>query len=400
MGDAMNSFSLSKLLTAVLFVFIAGGTLEVFAQSKSQSAADKDEFLKIYKSCLKTCGENTYELNCSAKDFTDAGDRRSCMNKLVATCKDDCKTDYNAGIADKKESVKTCTDAMKDWRDKASAGTRACGAFDKSIGSNCTERIRACKSKIDGTFSNDEDGEGSASLGIIKQIVMQKLSTNSNSIANDVVMGGTACVKSFDAKIKKENEKDFARERRELEARIKKEKDEELKQNEKLREKKDDITKKITELESKLKKAAESRASKASEAKTAYQKKLVDSAKVIRNLGTAILQEDQKLTKARFTVQTALLELTDDKISNLCKQQLTSIRNAILSNSPSAGVTSAEKEQISGLKSNIGTGAKGTANMNDYLKKMKETCFQQQNSKKTKLTITSYTRGRIDCRPN
>lgn len=377
----MNSFSLSKLFTAVLFVLVAGNAWAAEKKPVTQGRLD-------YDSCLASCDEkfkNNYGSRCSESDKGD--DKQNCRNKADDTCRASCKTDYDTSKSDEKDATKTCTDAMKEWGDKAGDFELACTALDKSLGKSCSDRLNACKSKIDGTFNSSSQSEsGDQSLGIIKQMVMAKLSTSSDAIANDVATGGVPCVKQFDAKTKRENEKEFTKEKRELDARVKKEKDEETKQNEKLREKKDDITKKISELDAKLVKAGEARATKANDTKTAYQKRLVESAKAIRSLGTAILQEDQKLTKARFAVQTGLLELTDAKILNRCKQQLLSVRNALVSNAP-ASATSATDAQIKGVKDLIGKGPQAKVNLDAYLKQIKEACFEQENTKKQNLQL-------------
>ncbi|MBC7466863.1 MAG: hypothetical protein H7256_12800 [Bdellovibrio sp.] len=372
----MNSFSVSKLLTAVLFVLISFQSINSNAQENKKKSASEEK-KKIKQECIASCGNTeTYASGCAGLE-----DSKLVYCKKEAL--DDCRKSCNA---DAREEAKSCADSMKDWREKSTKAARACGAFDKSLGNSCPAQVNACKSKISGTFATTANESGDQSMAIIMELAKQKLGTTSNSIASDVATGGVPCVKQYDAKTKKEDGKEFTKEKRDLEARIKKETDEQTKQNEKLREKKDEITKKISELDAKLKKAAEARATKTSDAATAYQKKLVESAKVIRSLGTAILQENQKLTKARFTTQTGLLELTDDKILNRCKQQLISVRNALVSNTQATG-TSASDAQIKGLKDTIGTGAKGTANLNAYLKQIKEACFQQENTKKQNIQL-------------
>lgn len=350
----MNSFSLSKCFTVVLFL--------VFGQL-GLAEMDGRGMQAIIDCANDACKADSTSETCKARK----AECRTLQEEIRA-----------AELA--KETKVSCKAAMKEWRDKAAKGTRACNAFDKSLGKSCQERIKSCENKITGAV----DGSGGETLGFIQQIVQQSLSSKSGAIAEDVVNGGAPCVKQFDGKAKRDAEKEFTKDRRDLEDKIKKEVDKQTELNQELREKKDKISTKISDLDAENKKEALKRETKMREETTRLSKSTVDIGKRLRAYDTAILQENQKLTKIRFANQTALLELTSDKILNRCKQQLLTLKNGILN---PASADPKDAGQLKALQGQMGQGATGTANLTALLKQTKDACFTQENTKKQQLQI-------------
>lgn len=365
----MNLLSLAKLFTVVLSVLFIDMNFAKAAGASSEAGE------KGYFNCIEGA-------NASAACTADPESAKCKI--LVSRC--EAGRNQSGAANEAKEAKLACKDAMKEWRDKASKGTRACAAFDKSLGETCSEKIRGCQGKIDGAFGSEFE-EGSETAGLLRTILMSKIGTKSNDIGNDALTGGTACVKQYDAKTKKEDTKEYNKERRELEEKVKKQKDEAAKLNEKLREKINDITEKINALDAENKKDGLKRETKMREETTRLSKSTVDIGKKLRTLDLQIVAVNQKLSEDRFAYQTSLLDLTTDRITENCRQQVLMAKSALLGGA-AAGASADQKQQLAALSSQILQGGiKGTANLNTQLKKIKEKCFEQENTKKKQIQM-------------
>lgn len=362
----MNTFSLSKCFTVVLLMLF---TTHVWAV-QADNDCNSDESQKKFKE--KCVIELTVKKSDGKDTDPDSSDLNKCVDRKTTSC-----------TSGNDRTVSACKASMKEWRDKASKGTRACLAFDKSMGQTCQQKINGCQNKISG-LTDPSDGSPDASLGFLKQIIQSQYSV-SDAAATAAATGDVACVKQYDAKTKKEDEKDFAKEKKDLEKEIKKETDEQTKLTKELREKNDKIKKEITDLENEMKKTLAKTPIKLREETERQQKASIDTAKRLRTMNDTILAAQQKLTKLRFANQTALLDLTDDKITNRCKQQLMNLKSGLL-NPSSAGDPKASAD-LKNLAGQMGKGTAGQANIERLLKQTKDACFQQENVKKQQVML-------------
>jgi len=363
----MNSFSLAKFFT-VVSVVVFSGLNHANAQSTSNSGALSESGEKAYLGCISDANSNPA---CQSDP-----DSKSCKTLL-----DRCE----AGRKSLSGTNNGCAPAMKEWRDKASKGQRACSAFDSSLGKTCEQKMAACEKKKNGTFGGDNE-DVDQTTQYLQQIVMGSIGTSSTDIANDALNGGKACVKQYSAKTKKEEEKEFNKEKRDLTDKVNKKIEEITKQNEELKKKQTSIQKDIDEIQAKAKTEKNDRDVKLRKSTEEYTKSTLDSAKKLRAMDDEIFNLNQQVAKANYNFQKNLLALTDDKITAQCKQQVLSVRAALLSSgTPSSGSTSADSKQLEALRAQMGTGAKGTANLNAYLKQIKDACFLESDTKRKDL---------------
>ena len=328
------------------------------------------------KGCLAKCKYSKYESDSQCADKKDA-EKVACINGLVSECKDSC--------ANELDSSSRCKDALKSYSEVAPKSKMACNAFsgrDSEDENKCYQKISSCRDRINGLmdpFGSTDGSTSSNGLDMIKDMALQKIASKSGVDISRLNQSSTSCVKSIDSKQARQDQKDKDKEKKELEKEIKKEYDEMAKLAEKQREKQDDIKKKTNELEAENKKDAANKDVKIREQLAQISKNTVDVGKRLRSYSAAITQEQQKLAKENFDYQTAMLELTDDKINQKCKSEFDALKAALVNskvNDPQ--LTSPEQKQLAALAANYrAKGISGTGELKAMLLSTKAACFQK-----------------------
>ncbi|MFZ3229869.1 MAG: hypothetical protein WA160_06670 [Pseudobdellovibrio sp.] len=339
----MKSFPLSNLFTAVMFVLVSGGAW----------AGDRSDQSRIDAAC---------------------GEGKSTSENCIRVQKEIDDKEKNA------DSKVACAAAKKEWRDKDSKGKRACNAFDKGLGATCRSKINGCQSKIDNTFGSSGSENESETGNLMLQLVKTALATKSNSIAADAVNDGPACVKQYDAKTKKEDEKEFNRERKELEKEIEKEKETQIKEVEDLNKKTDEVQKDIDKLEKENVKEAHSAEKTLSEKTSNASKNSLEVAKRIRKIQLEINSQSQKVARDKLANDTALFSLSSAETTKRCKANLLSLQGCILlpSSAEAADVKKCEALNAQLIK---GKGTKSNSNVTEFMQQQKDACFKADDDK-------------------
>lgn len=358
----MRTFSFTKFFTPVIFLVITGNA---FAAGTSLNCNSEEATEAFSLKCVENFKKQEAKY--------DAGD----LNRCISDKRDQCLSHTNLDKS-------SCMSAKKDWSDKNSKKVRACSAFDKSLGKSCEEKVNGCQAKIDNTMnpagSNLSESTNSETGDIMLQLIKTQLSTKSDAIANDVLNGGAPCVKQFDAKTRKADQKDFDRQKADLEEQIEKAKEEQIKDKEKLDEKTAEIQKKIDQLAKDLKKSENDSAKQLSEKTSQASKSTLEASKKIRALQAQITKENQAIATLKLNNATAMFSLTSAEVTKRCKQQLVSLQACILN---PAVADPKGTNQCEALNNQLikGKGVASSSNVSTALQQAKDTCFKAEDDK-------------------
>lgn len=390
----MKSFSLVKFFTVVSFLIVS------VSWGVAKAEENKEDCIKrVSAQNKKNCADLTYP----NKDYSD---KNACLRDAdsLASQSSECieKRSRSEINEERKEGKADCTTAKKAYTDSKAKSREACAAFTGSkekIGKeeSCTDKVASCRGAVTGLFApGEDDEEESSSLGILGDIIKRQMGGDKTATAGSE----ESCVDEPDqtkreqaVKDEKAAEKEFRREKKDLEDKIKKEADEQAKLREKEREKQDDIKKKVSEIEAENKKEVLKKEKSMREQIAQLSKSSVDVAKRIRAFNIAITAEKQKMDQERFNLNTAMLELTDEKITQRCRQQFEALKIAILDSKPVAAGSSADQKQLEALAAQFrNKGVKGASQLKSLLNLTKKTCFETEQNKINQLNLTSSQR--------
>ena len=367
----MNAIPVVKSFTAVL-IFLVSGLL----WGAEKSTAEPPEILK--EKCI---ADVKSDLSCTKpKDKTDLpamSTYRDCIDTMNTRITSECSDKRSI-----KEKTADCSSAYKEWSTAAFDGGAACKAFDPTTGDSCNERIAACDAKLNNTIAPTTES-GQSDTDMIMAIVQKSLVGNSGPNA-----GGTkACVKQFDTKELKATKKDLDQKEKELKKDIKKELDDQLKFVDEKTKKSNEIEKQIATLKKDLKKFNQTKDTEMRKQINDAAKATLDSAKKLRGLNLSIVAKNNSLAQLRFKHQTEMLDLTDERVTFSCKQQLLALKNGILNNSAEdpKSPNYSEKKALADQFRNQGT--KGTADLKALLTLTQKKCFETANTKKNQTAM-------------
>ncbi len=397
----MKAFSLIKVLTVVsmiLFTHAGWGadvkysSIEDCIKRISASCDDNEalEFRNLQKSTNdKGITTETYSLSAGAA-------KKECVNNKKEQL---CGALNLSGKDDVKQVADSCNTAYDKYSEVATKGNEACSAFEKTeTGKSCKSKVDACANKINALtqpYSPDEstDPENPQSgVGALESIalqgVYQKLGLQGQGINGD---GSGACVKSIDRKARAQDKKDKDRDRRDLMDKIKKEKDDIVKFKEDLDKETNTVKEKQTELEAENKKSALKKDKEMREEIAKISKNTVDVGKRLRIAATNITKKQQQLANVNFEYQTSMLELTDDKVNQKCKQEFESLKAGIVSSkvgSAPANASPEDKKNYEALAALAAQykakGIRGTGELKTMLLSTRKACFEGANSRRNK----------------
>ncbi len=301
----------------------------------------------------------------------EAADRAKKLEELLA-----------GKARDKADRLETkCESAEQAWQTAKVDGDKACGAFDEKGGKSCAERIRSCRKMMKDVFT-PEGEDTDDSLEAVSQMALKFMGP-----VNPQVPTENGCVTEYDRNERRTVKQDFETRRKELEKQIKTELDETLKTDEKLQKEKNDIEKEIAKLDKESKQSIAKKDVKIREDIAAASKSSVDHGKRLRGLNLAITKENQGIAKLRFSQQTALLDMTDERVNLRCKNQLLQLKEGILK----GGVVdpkAPESTQLKSLADRIkNQGTKGTGELKALIEQAKKACFEAENTKKQQHAI-------------
>ena len=357
----MNAFPVYKSFTAVI-IFLIG--MNVWGESKEDrcetSCSNKEA--EFRDKCIRALNSDTHT------------GIPVCIVQKIEACS-------NACISKSEKVASACSAAYKEWSNAEGDGAAACGAFDPSVGGSCSEKVKSCGNAINGLFDSKEESDDDTKL--IMAMITKEVTKNSRNPKT----GPVACVQQYDTKVARDAEKEMKREKKDLEKDIKKEIDEQAKLAEEQNKKRNEIEKKIAEINKDLKKEGLKEDTEMRKQISESAKLTIDSAKKLRSLNTAITNENNKLAQVRFAHQTAMLALTDEKVALSCKQQLLALKNGIL-NSGTGDPKAAGQEQIKAIADQIkNQGIKGTGELKILLNAAKKQCFETESTKKNQRTM-------------
>lgn len=360
---------------------------------------------KTKNQCEADCAKNQSANETACKsELASAGSSDNSPANFIRLCKQDKLNECKATCSDlpsAQDARSECKDAKKAYDDATAKGREACAAFTsekEKAGKeqSCTEKVAACRGAVTGLFESSDDEEESTGAfeilgGILKRTVLgQSDPTTPASSAEACVDEPDQAKREQAIKEQKAEEKDFRREKKDIEDRIKKEADEQAKLREKEREKQDDIKKKTSEIEADNKKENLKREKSMREQVAQLSKSSVDTAKRIRAFNIAITAERQKMDQERFNLNTAMLELTDEKTTLKCRQQFEALKVAIVDAKPVTASSTEEQKQQEALAAQFrGKGIKGTAQLKQLLNLTKKACFEAAQTKINQINLTS-----------
>jgi hypothetical protein len=396
----MRAFSLCKVLTVVSLIFF---TSLGWGATKSKYKSRQECMQRVIVSCDSEEALKEYYTNAEvpvpngkAGEFTI---KRTGNKKDAAAA---CKEVERAKICDAldlpdkediKDSKEKCNTAYESYREASTKENEACAAFDKTGGKTCKEKSNACRKTLGLTVQPSDgdpavdDAQTTAVGDFAKLIFNNKFGqTGANTAA-----GNGACVKSIDRKARAQDKKDKDRERKELQNKIKEQKDDLVKFKEELDKQKNENSEKIAELEAENKKESLNKDKKMREDIAKISKNTVEVGKRLRAYATAITKETQTLATVNFDFQTSMLEMTDEKINQRCKQEFESLKAGIVNSKLSAippNASADEKKQYESLAALAAQlkskGAKGTGELKNLLKAAKQACFERAQTSRNK----------------
>ncbi len=375
----MNAFSIIKLLTLVSFLVVGQVSLAQDAKKADSSAAST--------SSKKNIAPEDVDSNTICSEYDNA---KKCRDK-----KEQLEEESSAA----RDARLECRANKTKYDELSAKSSMACGAFEKTKSpkgnkNSCAENIASCRQKIeameDTKIGSTVSTDGKSSTDLMFQIAMTGIQSKLGTAASGDQSGAVSCVKEPDAKERKEAKKDKNKEIKELEKEIKKESDEQAKLLEKQREKLDEIKKKTNEIEADYKKELLKKDTKEREQTAEINKSSVDTAKKLRQYGTAITKEQQSLAKERLNYQKSMLDLTSEKVTARCKQEFEALKQGIINikiGDPSN--SSSEKQQLEALAKQYKGKATGTAQLTELLNMAKKTCFEKANSQIADVNLAS-----------
>ncbi len=384
----MKANLIVKVLTGVVVLFFT--SLSLGQDTKLKVGTDTKEAceLKCSKEAKAVCNSNGSSgadyAGCISKATDACSLKESCENK-------DSKSDY-------KDAAKKCEDETKDFLEKEGKKDEACSGFTQDKDNegkqiDCSQKLANCNAQMSGAFSDDLTNTNGLNFieNLAQQSIANKLIGNSTATAATTTAAAGNCIQEFDAKAVRDAEKDMAREKKDLEKDIKKELEEQNKLTKKKREKEDDIKEEVNKLEAENKKALLDKDKKMSEEAAKISKNSIDVGKRLRNFSQAITAESQNLAKANFEFQTAMLELTDEKVTQRCKQEFETLKAGLVNSKGSAapaGASAEEKKQYESLGQLAAQyrakGIKGSGELKSMLLSAKKSCFERAQTNMNK----------------
>lgn len=295
---------------------------------------------------------------------------------------------------DNKELVGNCRTAFDSYSDLAAKEKTACEAFTSS-GTTCKQKLSSCKSIIGGLATGSGEGEDGtqppetsgmgAMLGVANLAINQKLgiSSGTNGIAG--------CVSSIDREAMARKAQEIAQKRQELADKIKQQKDDIVKYKEEINKERNEANEKTAEIEAQNTKDKLDRDKKTSEKSAELSKSAIEVGKRMRGYSLAVTKELQNLANANFEYETAMLELSDEKISQKCSQEFESLKaglvNSRLAGAPS-GASAEEQKQYAALAALAAQykakGIRGTGELKAMLISAKKACYERANTSRNK----------------
>ncbi len=288
-----------------------------------------------------------------------------------------------------------CKEAQKEYSAKLAKETEACSGFTQQRGNNgkpisCSQKYANCRDQINGVFDDATDSSGmSKVMGLAQQFAMSKIvGTNGSQVAAPT---STNCINEFDPKDVRAAAKELAREKKDLEEKIKKEKEAQIKFGKERTDKENKIAEETAKLEAESKKSILDIDKQLNEDINKVTKNGVDISIRIRKMTAQITTKSQALAKNNFAYQSALLELSDDRIAADCKMQFNQLKNAIIQakgkipTGSSAPISAEEKSKNQSIAAAVtGTGVQATQNATVLLNNAKKACFEKANTTKQK----------------
>lgn len=380
----------TKILTGVVIVFFSCLSMGAEATPNRQQ-------------CNQKCDTESKSV-CGEKPGSDAKpDDINKFNQCVRDAKQSCvERDGCAELDSARDIKQACEAAMDKYADAGAKSNEACAAFDKEGGKTCKEKANACDKKIKSLnspfslSSNTEDPDANDNgFAALKQIamtsIMQKMGTAGNNMNGSLAAYGGACVKSIDRKARAQEKKDKDRERKELMEKIKTQKEKITEYKSDLDKERDENQEKVAELDDENKKDALEKDKKISDEVAKASKETVEIGKRIRAYSLAVTKEMQNLASTNFEYQSAMLELSDDKINQKCRQEFESLKaglvSATLSSAP-PGASAEEQKQYAALSALAAQykakGIQGSGEMKNMLISARKACYERANTSRNK----------------
>ncbi len=369
----MNANQVCKSFTAVMVLLVGVFVGEVGGA----------EALDNYNTCMATCNKdnNNPESNKAECPGTGLETAIACQKRLFKECKTKCGDDHGTP----KEKRAECISAYKEWGTVASDGEAACGAFDRTLGQTCSQKVAACGRSIGKIFDEPKSDESNSGAEML--VAMAKAKMTSMAAPAKEEGGAAACVEQYDTKVARDAEKELKREQERLKKDIKTELDAQTKLYEDQRKKSIEIEKDIAKINKEMKKEGLKKDADMRKQLNDSAKGTLESAKKLRLMNTSITGENNKLAQLRFAHQTAMLALTDDKVALACRNQLLALKNGILKSgaidpkAPESASIKAVADQI------MNQGSKGTGNLKSLLSQAQKQCFETEKTKKSQKTL-------------
>jgi hypothetical protein len=417
----MNAFPIVKVLTVVVLVLfsqnsIAGGNISKGDVDNTVDCKEYDNVssCKAWKTAYnaKKATENITSTPLSDGNISLLDrDRLSQIDENT-----DCKVDFknseyqsycekkrkayidNKAKEDAKEAKSSCAAAFKDYTDASTKATDACQAFDRTRRSNesCKSKVDACAAKIASfsqPFNTMDPTENENGVEALQEIATAKIyqSLGQQTNASGFLAGQGSCVKATDKTFARQEKKDKDRERKDLKEKIKTLNDDITKYKEDIDKQRNEVNEELAKIEAENKKQMLDKDKKSQEETAKLSKSSVEVGKRLRSLALSSTKEMQNLANINFEYQSAMLELTDDKISQKCTQEFESLKaglvNSKMANIP-PNASADEKKQYDALAVLAAQfkakGIKGTGEMRTMLLNARKACFERSNTSRNK----------------
>lgn len=397
----MSAYPSTKFLTAVVILLFTslswGQETTAKYKNKEDCIADQENETANIEKCKKASADKASEGKFNATEV----DR--CVSQLaLKICQPfQSKSDIN-------EAKTKCQSAFEKYSEAQAKSKDACDAFESgSTAAECKVKVSSCGKKIKNLskpFSmtggeTPEDPDPNSGYAALRDVALTQvyskmgIANNSNTLSQT----GGACVKSIDRKDIAQQKKDKDRERRDLSDKIEQQKKDILKITEELNKEKNENAEEIARLEAENKKDNLSKDKSMREETSKISKDTVNVGTRLRGLSSKITKQMQQLAQVNFTFQSQMLQLTDKKVADRCKQQMTILQagmvNQKMGQLGGADATPEQKKQLESyaimaaqFKAN---GIKGSGELRNMLISARKDCFEQADTERNQKKLAN-----------
>lgn len=344
----MNTNTITKLLTAVMFVVVSGFVKPVVAT------------------------ESTSPSIVLGGSKSDAELKQEERREADAACKE-AQEEYKKGRDD---AAGACESVVGADTSSKSRSSRADKKIDKKKA--CEDKIKQCEAMAAQTssvspISEDRDWQ---TYEIIRDAITEKDPEILARFGGAQAVAGGSCLVEVDSKEAQDIEKDRRDRRKDLKKDIEKIEDDAIKDKEDNDKELTRITKEIQELKRNNKETAAKADAKMSEELTQSQKDLVDSNVRIRKLTTDLTKKNDAVRAINFSFADKMLDTSTQKQNLRCKAVLETAKDCMIKSVKNQPKPDICKEFPVNIRSK---GPKATAELKAQLKVVNEACYEKES---------------------